>query len=73
MFIKEVQHHQLKHLIAYATCDEECKGCDWKDEFYNQDKYDCLLKQLRDIIHIEKEIIDDSKLDYLKRKDKSCE
>lgn len=70
-FIKEIQYNQFLNLITYATCDSECENCYWKDEFYDDEKYLCLLKQLQDIVRIEKEIRDDSKVDYLKSK-KGC-
>jgi hypothetical protein len=68
--IKESQYGELVSLISFATCDNDCENCSWKnDGNYNFAEYPCLLMELKDIVPNEKvEQEFDDKLDYLKNK-----
>jgi len=68
--IKDSQYGELVSLISFATCDDDCKNCPWKnDGNYNFAEYPCLLMEMRDIVPNEKiEQKLDEKIDYLKNK-----
>jgi len=73
--IKDVQYGQLVSVISFATCDNDCNGCPWKNnENYNFAEFDCLLKELRSILPDDRpaNVIDkdeERKLNYLKNKE----
>jgi len=49
--IKDVQYGQLVSVISFATCDNDCNNCAWKNnENYNFAEFECLLKELRNIL-----------------------
>lgn len=73
--IKDVQYGQLVSVISFATCDNDCTNCVWKNNGnYNFAEFDCLLKELRSILPDDKPKKDDEEetnrvLNYLKRKE----
>jgi hypothetical protein len=73
--IKDVQYGQLVSVISFATCDNDCINCAWKNnDNYNSAEFDCLLKELRSILPDDKPKKDDDEatdrvLNYLKRKE----
>jgi hypothetical protein len=73
--IKDVQYGQLVSVISFATCDNDCTNCVWKNNGnYNFAEFDCLLKELRSILPDDRpeNVIDEDaerKLNYLKKKE----
>lgn len=73
--IKDVQYGQLVSVVSFATCDNDCTNCAWKNNGnYNSAEFDCLLKELRNILPDDRpaNVIDkdeERKLNYLKRKE----
>lgn len=70
--IKDSQYGELVSLISFATCDDDCKNCPWKnDENYNSAEFSCLLMELKSELPNEKvEQQLDDKIDYLQNKKK---
>jgi hypothetical protein len=70
--IKDVQYGQLVSVISFATCDNECNSCPWKNnENYNFAEFDCLLKELRSILpndNPKSQEQNDYQLSYLNKK-----
>jgi hypothetical protein len=77
LYIKEVQYNQLVSLISFATCDNKCDDCYWKNNGdYNFSEYPCLLQELRDILPNENPKLQENneyQLNYLKRKEEKHE
>jgi len=73
--IKDVQYGQLVSVISFATCDNDCINCPWKNnENYNFAEFACLLQELRSILPDDKPKKENDEatervLNYLKRKE----
>jgi hypothetical protein len=75
LYIKEIQYNQLVSLISFATCDDKCDKCHWKNNGnYNFAEFDCLLKELRSILPDDRPVNvinkdEERTLNYLRRKE----
>ena len=70
--IKDVQYGQLVSIISFATCDNDCTKCAWKNNNnYNSAEFECLLKELRSILpndNPKSQEQNDYQLSYLNKK-----